>query len=83
MASAARSAWEFARGAVAMRLFVLHDPSGKENETRTVVVRAETERRAREVAADQESSWKWRDSERTTCDAIPADGASGVVWFEP
>jgi hypothetical protein len=66
-----------------MQLFVLHDPQGRENETTTVVVRAESERRAREVAADQEESWKWRDNERTTCVVIPPEGASGVVWFEP
>jgi hypothetical protein len=66
-----------------MKLFVLHDPLGKDHETNTVVVRADSERRAREVAADQEESWKWRDGQRTTCDLIPHEGSSGVVWFEP
>jgi hypothetical protein len=66
-----------------MKLFLLHDLEGLDNETRTVVVRADSERRARELAADQESSWKWRDAERTTCEELPPDGGSGVVWFEP
>jgi hypothetical protein len=67
----------------AMKLFLLHDPGGKDHETRTVIVRADSERRAREVAADQETSWKWRDATRTTCELLAPEGASGVVWFEP
>jgi hypothetical protein len=66
-----------------MKLFLLHDPGGTDHETRTVVVRAESERRARELASDQEASWKWKDRERTTCEPLASDGASGVVWFEP
>jgi hypothetical protein len=66
-----------------MKLFLLHDPGGKDHETRTVIVRADSERRAREVAADQEASWKWRNAERTTCELLAPEGASGVVWFEP
>jgi hypothetical protein len=47
-----------------------------------LLVRAESEKRAREIAADQ-AAWKWRDPRRTTIREIPADGPSGVIWLEP
>jgi len=47
-----------------------------------LLVRAESEQRARELGADQ-AAWKWRDPGRTSIEEVALDGPSGVLWLEP
>jgi len=65
-----------------MRLFVLRDQESTDGELPALLVRAESELRAREIASDQDS-WKWRDPRRTTIAEVPIEGPSGVIWLEP
>jgi len=65
-----------------MKLYVLHDLESTDGESAALLVRADSEKRAREIAADQ-ADWKWRDPRRTTIDEVPTDGPSGVIWLEP
>lgn len=65
-----------------MKLFVLRDLQWTEGESAALLVRAESEARAREIASDQDA-WKWRDPRRTSIDEVPPEGPSGVIWLEP
>jgi hypothetical protein len=64
-----------------MKLFVLRDLKSTDGDLTALLVRAESEQRAREIASDQDS-WKWRDPRRTTIAELPAEGPSGVIWLE-
>jgi hypothetical protein len=64
-----------------MKLFVLHDLESTDEESAALLVRAESEQRAREIASDADS-WKWRDPRRTSIEEIRPEGPSGVIWLE-
>ena len=69
-------------GGLSMKLFVLRDLQSPGGELPALLVRAESELRAREIASDQDA-WKWRDPRRTTIAEVPVEGPSGVIWLEP
>ena len=66
-----------------MKLFLLEDLQAGDGGTRYVVARAESEARVRELVADQEAAFRWRDPERTRCTVLSEEGPSGVVWVDP